>query len=87
LLGRVVAAPPPGFTAVALVDATGRQASTPHLQLRVVATPPMTLEPPPWPDASESAGARSVTIGGDCPEWEAALRVDPIVRAFLDGIA
>jgi len=82
LLGRVVTAPPER-TLVALVDATGWRARMPRLVLRVVTTPPMPVSLPgfaPKPDT-----VISYFVGGDQPMWEAALRADPVVSAFLDG--
>jgi hypothetical protein len=82
LLGRVVTAPPER-TLVALVDATGRRAHMPRLVLRLVTTPPMPVSLPDF-----TPTARAVVgyfLGGDHPMWEAALRADPVVRAFLDG--
>jgi hypothetical protein len=83
LLGRVLPAPP-GRTLVALVDATGPRAAAPRLDLRVVPTPAV---PVPRPDFAPPAGGGAVSyiIGGEHPVWAAALRADPVVRAFLDG--
>ena len=87
VLGRVFPAPPPGQTLVVLVDATGRRARAPRLVLRVVPTPAVTVDraelPPPSPDGAESV---VYIVGGD-PAWEAAVRADPVVRAFLDDRA
>jgi hypothetical protein len=67
-----------------LVDATGRRARAPRLVLRVVPTPAVTVDraelPPPSPDGAEGV----VYIVGNDPAWEAALRADPVVRAFLE---
>jgi hypothetical protein len=84
VLGRVFAAPPPGQTLVVLVDATGWRARVPRVALRVVPTPAVPVDraelpPPPPPDV-----ASSVHMVGGHPTWEAALRADPVVRAFLD---
>jgi hypothetical protein len=82
VLGRVVHAPSAG-TVVALIEAAGRRAAVPRLTLRVVPTPdspvPRFDGAPPGDDAMVS-----YFIGGEQPVWEAALRADPVVRAFLD---
>jgi hypothetical protein len=83
VLGRVVAAPQ-GGTLVALVDATGVRAKAPHLVLRVVPTPPVPV--PRFDGAPLPHGASVMYLGGgEEPAWSAALRADPVVRAFLDG--
>jgi hypothetical protein len=82
LLGRVVVVPPEQ-TLVALVDAIGPRAAAPRVVLRVVQTPAMPmprLDPVPLGGAD---AVNHVVIGG-YTQWEAALRVDPSVRRFLD---
>ena len=83
VLGRVVPAPR-GGSLIALVDAAGERAAAPRLVLRVVATPEV---PVPRFDGEPPAEGAAVSyfIGGDEPVWTAALRADPVVRAFLDG--
>jgi hypothetical protein len=83
VLGRVVHAPLEE-TLVALIDATGPCAAAPRLVLRVVPTPAI---PVPRFDSAplEDGAAVSYLIGGEQPVWEAALRADPVVGAFLDG--
>ncbi len=90
VLGRVVPAPPPGRTLVALVDATGSRAAAPRVVLRVVPTPAVPLPRAhfaPPADFAPPAGAAvlSYIIGGEHPVWAAALRADPVVGAFLAG--
>jgi hypothetical protein len=83
VLGRVVHAPLEG-TLVALIDATGPRVAAPRLVLRVVPTP--TIPVPRFDSAPPEDGAAvSYLIGGEQPVWEAALRADPIVGAFLDA--
>jgi hypothetical protein len=82
VLGRVLAAPPPGRTLVALVDATGPPAAAPRIVLRVVPTPAIMV---PSPAPPPEAGVSQTIIVGEDPAWAAALRADPVVRAFLDG--
>ena len=91
LLGRVLPAPPPGQTLVALVDATGPRAAAPRLVIRIVPAPTVAVE---WPELEvehpelgdvPTAFTRSYFVGGEHPAWLAALRADPVVRAFLDG--
>jgi hypothetical protein len=83
VLGRVVFAPLTG-TLVALIDATGPRAAAPRLVLCVVPTPAI---PVPRFDSAppEDGAAVSYLIAGEQPEWEAALRADPTIRAFLDA--
>ncbi|MBC7791103.1 MAG: hypothetical protein H7Z74_14245, partial [Anaerolineae bacterium] len=68
---------------VALIDATGPRAAAPRLVLRVVPTPAIPVphfdSAPPDDDA-----VFSYLIGGEQPAWEAALRADTVVGAFLD---
>jgi hypothetical protein len=87
VLGRVVPAPPPGRTVVALVDAAGRRASAPRLMLRVVPMPTVAIEPPELEPPSADVGDSTVYIVGGHPTWDGALRADPVVRAFLDADA
>jgi hypothetical protein len=84
VLGRAFPAPPPGQTVVTLVDATGRRASAPVLVLRVVPTPTVAMERPELEPPSTDVAASTVFIVGGHPAWDAALRADPVVRAFLD---
>jgi len=81
VLGRVLPAPS-GGTLVALVDATGPRAATPRVVLRVVPTPEIPVS---RPDEVSSEGAAVVShfMGGEQPVWEAALRADRVVRAFM----
>lgn len=83
VLGRVIPTAP-GLTLVALVDATGSRATAPSLSLRRVSTPTIPVS---RPDDLPEPGTATVSymIGGDEPSWTAALRMDPVVRAFLDG--
>lgn len=84
ILGRVLSAPPPGRTLVALVDATGARAAAPSLALRTVPTPTIAVElPEPEPGY---AGTVACMMGGEDPVWAAALRLDPVIRAFLDHV-
>ena len=82
VLGRVVHAPLEQAV-VALIDATGRRAAAPRLVLRNVPTP---VIPVPRLDGAPPEDGAVVTylIGGEQPMWEAALRADPVVRAFWD---
>lgn len=82
VLGRVLPAPPPGRTLVALVDAAGPRAAAPRLVLRVVPAPAVTLRPPGPPPGP---GVSRTFMVSDDPAWAAALRADRVVRAFLDG--
>jgi hypothetical protein len=82
VLGRVVPAPR-GGTLVALVDATGARARAPRLVLRVVPTPPVPV--PRFDGEPPAPGAATFLVGGEEPAWTAALRADPVVRAFMDG--
>jgi hypothetical protein len=84
VLGRVVPAPPPGRTLVALVDATGPRAAAPSVVLRVVPTPAVTVQGAASAGLPDPAGD-SFTVISDHPAWTAALRADPVVRAFLNG--
>ena len=82
VLGRVVHAPLEKAV-VALVDATGLRAAAPRLVLRIVPTPVIPV--PRLDSAPPTDGAVvSYLIGGEQPMWEAALRVDSVVRAFWD---
>ena len=81
VLGRVVRAPYEGAL-IALIDATGLRAAAPRLVLRVVPMP--TIPVPRFDSAPPEDGAVvSYLIGGEQPVWEAALRADPVVGAFL----
>ena len=83
VLGRVVHASQQGAL-VALVDATGKRAAAPRLVMRIVPVPTIPIprfDSMPSPD---EGAAVSFMISGD-PGWEAALRADPVVRAFLDA--
>jgi hypothetical protein len=83
VLGRVIRVPR-DLTLVALVDATGSRATAPSLALRTVSAP--TIAVSPREDLPEPSTATvAYMIGGDEPTWTAALRSDPVVRAFLDG--
>ena len=82
VLGRVVHAPDHG-SLVVLIDATGRRAAAPRLAVRVVPTPVIPVpcfDEEPLP---ESAGVAYMIVGAQ-PDWDAALRADPVVGAFLD---
>ena len=82
VLGRVVHTPQNG-TVVALIDATGRRAAAPRLVLRVLSAP--TIPVPHFDSMPPQEGAVvTFVIGGD-PGWEASLRADPVVSAFLNG--
>ena len=90
VLGRVVHAPEQGAL-VALIDATGRRAAAPRLFLRVVPIP--TIPVPHFdsmPPQQEGVGVGYMAVShfmiSDEPEWAAALRADPVVRAFLDDV-
>ena len=84
VLGRVVAAPP-RRTLVALVDASGSRAAAPHVALRVVSTPNVPVGPlEPVPPAAD-AGPPAYIVVGQHPLWDAALRDDPVIRAFVDA--
>jgi hypothetical protein len=82
VLGRVIHAPR-ALTLVALVDATGRRAAAPSLVLRRLAAPTIDVTPPEELDRAMFASVAYI-VGGDQPSWTAALRADPVVRAFLD---
>jgi hypothetical protein len=82
VLGRVIHAPR-DLTLVALVDATGRRAAAPSLVLRRLAAPTIDVTPPEELDSAMFASV-AYMVGGDQPSWTAALRADPVVRAFLD---
>jgi hypothetical protein len=84
VLGRVVPAPPPGRTVVALVDATGPRATAPRVVLRMVPTPTIPV-PSSTPAPLRRPAAESSFVVSDHPSWLVALRADPVVRAFLDG--
>lgn len=83
VLGRVVPAPA-GRTLVALVDATGRRSHAPRLMLRIVPTPAIPLPRFESMPPSDAATA-SYFVGGEQPVWDAALRSDAVVGAFLNG--
>lgn len=86
LLGRVMRTPPDGRTLVVLVDAEGARRDAPRMRVRRVTAPEVAVPPPP-PEWESPPGAEShVIMSGEQPEWTAALRADPVVRAFMDGV-
>ncbi len=83
LLGRVLPTPEE-LTLVALVDARGALAHEPRIVLREVRMPEV---PKPTFEGHTSLPGEAVSyiMSGDQPDWEAALRRDPIVRAFFES--
>jgi hypothetical protein len=83
VLGRVYRAPPAGRALVLLVDAAGRPGAEPRLTVRTVPAPVVDVPPPAgW---RPEPGAMMIVMIPGHPAWTAALRADPVVRAFLDG--
>jgi hypothetical protein len=99
LLGRVYKMPPESRTLVLLVDEGPAAGAAPRVTARTVPAPvnpvlPAAPPPPGWESGTVAPGSgwapfapfrEDVLVGGQHPAWEAALRADPDVRAFLDG--
>jgi len=63
---------------------TGSRAAAPDVELRVVSAPVVPVRPLEPDPPADNAGTPAYIVVAQHPLWNAALRTDPVIRAFVD---